>query len=298
MNSLIVCNTGNDSINKISIEELFNSNRVLNQRLFLNLGEKPLGPSSICLKGNIAYTTNNYSNSVSIINIEMLKEENNIYVGAHPDALVNYNNHLYISCSESNTVALYDLKEKRIILDIQVNNWPKDIEISEELGLVFVSNFQSHNISVIDINKNKIIKNIKSLEYPDKIRVSNDKRFLYVCESYMGDDKDGYIEIYDLKTLQSLKRIKVGKVPMDIEEDEKNIYVCNFGDGSINIINKSNFKNSRKINLGGMPKEIKIYKDIVYIADYLNGRIVCMDLNKNKTRIITVGKEPNAMTLY
>lgn len=297
MSALIVCNTGSDSINKISIEQIFDKGNILNQEMFLNIGEKPLGPSGICLKKDILYTTNNYSNSISIININILKEESNIYVGAHPNDLVNYNDYLYISCSESNTVVLYDLKLKRNILDIPVNNLPKDIEISEELGLVFVSNLQSNNISIIDIKENKVINHIKSLEYPTKVKVSNNGAYIYVCESYMGDDKDGYIKIYSLESFQPLGKIKVGRVPIDITEDEKNIYVCNFGDGTIDIINKSNFKIVSKINLGGMPREIKKYKEIILVADYLRGRIVCMDLNENKTKIITVGKEPNAMIL-
>lgn len=298
MNSLIVCNTGSDSINKISLEKLLSGKKVINEEVFLELGERPLGPSSICLEKDIAYTTNSYSNSISIINLNILKEESSIYVGAHPNDLVNYDNYLYISCSESNTIVLYDLKERKVVLDIGVNNWPNNIEKCKEKGLIFVSNFQSNNVSVIDINTNKVIKNIKTLEYPTKVKVSNDRTLLYVCESYIGDDKDGYIEIFKLSNLESVYKIKVGKVPMDILEDNKNIYVCNFADGSISIIDKNNYKIQRKITLGGMPKSIITYREVAFVSDYLKGRIMCIDLNKNEIKVITVGKEPNAMTLY
>ena len=298
MNSLIVCNTGSDSISKVSIDKDFGKEELVTEEIFLRKIDKPLGPSSVYLNDNIAYTANSYSNSISLINMNTFKEENSIYVGAHPNDLAIEKNYLYIACSESNSVVIYDIKEKRIALDIAVNNWPHNIELCRSLNLLFVSNFQSNNVSIIDVTTNKVIKELSTLEYPTRVKVSNDKKLLYVCESYMGDDKDGYIEVFNIKTFESLYRIKVGKSPVDILEDEENIYICNFGDGTLTIIEKSNYDKWRKMSLGGMPKSIIKFGKLAFVSDYLNGRVICINLNENKIKVITVGKEPNAMTLY
>lgn len=298
MNSLIVCNTGSDSISKISIDKYLSEEELVTEETFLSLGERPLGPSGICLNENMAYITNSYSNSISIINMDTLKEENSIYVGAHPNDLVSYSNYLYITCSESNSVVIYDLKEKKIALDIAINSWPHNIELCKNFNLLFISNFQSNNVSIIDITTNKVIKELKTLEYPTKVKISNDKSLLFVCESYMGDDNEGYIEVFNIRTLESLNKIKVGKVPVDILEDENNLYTCNFGDGTLSIIEKNDWDKVKKMSLGGMPKSIIKYNNTAFVSDYLNGRVMCIDLNKNKIKVITVGKEPNAMTLY
>lgn len=298
MNSLIVCNTGSDSISKVSIDEDFGKEELVTEEMFLRKIDKPLGPSSICLNDNIAYTANSYSNSISLINMNTFKEENSIYVGAHPNDLAIDKNYLYIACSESNSVVIYDIKEKKIALDIAVNSWPHNIEICKSLNLLFVSNFQSNNVSIIDVTTNKVIKELSTLEYPTKLKVSNDKKLLYVCESCMGDDKDGYIEVFNIKTFESLNRIKVGKSPVDILEDEEIIYICNFGDGTLTIIDKNNYNKCRKMTLGGMPKSIIKFGKIAFVSDYLNGRVIWINLNENKIKVITVGKEPNAMTLY
>ena len=297
MNSLIVCNTGSDSISKIHLVKSLQES-ILCEEIFLTEGEKPLGPNGIYIKGSIAYIANSYSNSISMLNMDTLKEENLMYVGPHPNDLIGYDKYLYIVCSESNAVVLYDLKEEKMILEIKTNNWPYNIEISYKLNLLFITNFQSHNISVVDIKTNKIIGELVTLEYPTKVKVSNDGNFLYVCESYMGDEKDGYIEVFNLITLESLVKIRVGKVPIDIYEDEDMIYVCNLLDGNIVLINKTNLKKVREINIGGMPRVVVKYENIAYIGDYLNGRVVCLDLSNNNMKAITVGKEPNAMTLY
>ena len=292
MKYLIVCNTASESINRINISNLYL------EELYLKNIDKPIGPSGLWVDENNIYTVNNYSNSISIINKKDFSEENSFYVGAHPNDLVKYNNCLYIVCSESNTVSVYDLKEGKVNLDIPVNNWPYNIEIIEEKELILVSNFQSNNLSLIDIKKNKVINEIKTFGYPTKIKISNSKRYFYVCESCMGDNRDGYLEIFDIETLDAIIKIKVGKYPMDIEEDEKYLYVCNFGDGSISVIDKISLKEYRKIQIGGMPKNIIKYEENVYILDYLRGRLIVFNLLTEKIKVITVGEEPNAMTLY
>ncbi len=297
MNSLIVCNTGSDSISKIPLVTSLNTDIVC-EEILLTEGEKPLGPNGIYINNNIAYIANNYSNSISILNMDTLKEESIIYVGAHPNDLTGYDKYLYIVCSESNDVVIYDLEENKIIVEIKTNNWPYNIEISRKLKLLFITNFQSNNISVIDIKINKVIGELITLEYPTKVKVSNDGKLLYVCESYMGDEKNGYIEIFDLITLESQGKIEVGKVPIDIFEDENTLYVCNLMDNSIDLINKTTLSNIKEININGMPRTLLKHNNILYIGDYLNGRVVCLDLVNDSIKAITVGKEPNAMTLY
>ncbi|WP_156625969.1 YncE family protein [Clostridium tertium] len=268
------------------------------KELVLNKGEKPLGPTGLCIKDKRAYIANSYSNSMSIIDIEAMVEEDVIYVGANPNDLVRYEDKIYIVCSESNTVVLYDIEEKRIILDIKVNNWPYNIEISETYKLLFITNFQSHNISIIDINTNKVVGELVTLEYPTKIKVSKDGKHLYVCESYMGDISNGYIEIFNLITLKSLGKIEVGKVPIDIFEDRDSLYISNLLDGSIYCLDIETFDLIKEINIGGMPRGVIKVDNLMYVMDYLKGRIICVDLKTNETKVITVGKEPNAMTLY
>ncbi|WP_300379330.1 YncE family protein [Clostridium sp.] len=292
MKYLVVCNTASNSINRITISNL----EV--EELCLNSIGKPIGPSGAWVDENNIYTVNHYSNSISIINKKSFKEKNNLYVGAHPNDLIKYKNFLYIVCSESNIVSIYDLEEDKVVLDIPVNNWPYNIEISKEKEIIFISNFQSNNLSVIDINQNKVIKEIKTFGYPTKIRISNNKRYFYVCESFIGDSKDGYVEIFDLESLDSIAKIKVGRYPVDIVEDEGYLYVCNFGEGSISIIDIISLKEYKRIQIGGMPKSIIKYGENTYILDYLRGKLIIFNLLDETVKVITVGKEPNAMTLY
>ena len=296
MNYLIVCNTGSDSISKIPLINNLND-KIASKELILKK-DREKGPTGIYINSNTLYIANNYDNSISIVDLELEIENDIIYVGAQPNDLIAFNNYLYIVCSESNTLVLFDVNEKKSILDIKLNNWPYNLEISNDLNLIFVSNFQSNNISVINTFTNEVIKELEAVEYPTKIKVSNDKKYLYVCESYMGDDKNGFVEIFDLNTFCSIKRIMVGKVPIDIYEENDIIYVANLENENITLINRKNFTKIIDIYIGGMPRNIVKYKDILYISDYLNGRLIYIDLKNNDRKSIAIGKEPTAMMLY
>lgn len=289
INSLIICNTGDNSISKLSLDSM------VCEKIKFSSRE---GPRSIWIDKNKAYIANGYSNSISIIDIESFKEEENIYIGAHPNDLLIFNDLLYVSCADSNMVCVYDLIEKKLILEILVNDWPYSIEISKELELLFVSNFKGNSISIIDLKKNIIIKEIEVLKYPTKSKVSNDNKLLFVCESFMGHDMDGFMEIFDLETLTSIKKVSVGRVPIDILEDDSKIYVSNLGDGTISIIDKISFTNIDSIILNGMPKSMIKYNDNLFVTDYLNSRLLYLNLINKDIKAITVGREPSAMTLY
>ncbi|MBB6621873.1 YncE family protein [Clostridium gasigenes] len=291
MKSLFVCNTGSDSISKINIKDFSVEN------LVLKIGEKPIGPQGICLNENLMYTANNYNNSISIIEKETLIEIDNFYIGPYPNDLVYYHNRLYIACGDANAIIVYDLIEKKIVFKLPTGLWPHNIELAKSKGLILVSNLQGNNVSIIDANINKEIANIKTLEYPTQIRISKDENKFYVCESYIGDIKCGYIEVFSLEDFKSLKRIKVGKSPMDIWDDGKLLYISNFNDGSISVVDVSLGMEIDNIIVGGMPKGILKYGNNLLIGDYLRSKVIVLNLDNKLTKAIAVGVEPNAMAL-
>ena len=147
------------------------------------------------------------------------------------------------------------------------------------------------------MDNNNVIKKIDANEYPTKVLLSKDKEFLYVCESYLGHDKSGFLDVISAKTLKSIKRITVGSSPMDVIEGEENIYVSNFTDGTISVINKGNMILQESIYVGGMPKGMITHENKIFVSDYLKGKIYVIENNKIN-KVIAIESEPNAMTLF
>ena len=192
---------------------------------------------------------------------------------------------------------VYDILEDKTSYEIATGSWPHSIDCDIEKGIAFITNFESNDITVINMENNNVLTKIEASEYPTKVLLSKNKEFIYVCESYLGHDKSGFLDVISTKTLKSIKRIEVGSSPMEVIEEEKNIYVSNFTDGTISVINKSNMMVQESMYVGGMPKGMVVYENKMYVLDYLKGKVYIIEDNKIN-KVIAIESEPNAMTLF
>jgi|GEM_PF-221272 len=291
MSYLILCNTGSDSLNKINTENL------KTQSIVLSIGESPFGPHGLSLYKDKILVANNYNNSISLVDYSEFKEENNLYVGAHPNDIVAFDDIAYVSCGESNSLIAYDLVNERINFEIPTGRFPHNVTLIEEKNIVFVSNMGDDSISVIDYINNKEIKRIQVESTPIKINISKDRKYLYVCMSYLGHDKNGSIGIIELKTLELINKVTVGFSPVDLFEEGNYLYVSNLCSGSISIVNLDDLKEENKLIVGGMPRGIVKDEDNLFVGDYLNGLLNIINLKNKEVKAIPIGSEPNSMTL-
>lgn len=291
MSYIIVCNTGSDSLSKINTEN-FNI-----QSIILSADQNPFGPHGLSLYKDKILVANNYNNSISLIDYKSFKQESNIYIGAHPNDIVARNDLIYVSCGESNSLIIYNFVNDRVDFEIPTGRFPHNIALEEERNLLFVSNMEEESISVIDNINSKEIKRIKVKNTPMKISISNNKKYLYVCISYLGYDKNGSVGIIELDSLELIGRVEVGLSPVDLFEEDNYIYVSNLCDGSISVVNLNELTEEKKIVVGGMPRGIIKIKENIFVGDYLNGKLNVIGIDDKKIKVIPLGKEPNAMTL-
>lgn len=291
MKSIILCNTGSDSLSKIRLCDNFIENCTL------SLGETPIGPQGIFIGKDTIYTANSYNHCISKINLENFTEEKQIYFGANPHDLMILGDVLLVVCNDSNSVIIYDLKVKDVILQVPTGLCPMNIEGDEALGKVIVSNFGEDTITVIDTNDDYSTNKYITGECPSKIKLSKDNRKLFICESNVRYDQDGYIGVYSTDDFHVIKRVKVGKCPIDMWIEDRYLYISNFYDGTVSVVEIDSLKEIERISIGGMPKGIVRYENKLYVTDYYYGQIKIIDLENRKIKAITVGMEPNAMTL-
>ena len=290
MDSIIVCNTASNSLSMISLENDSVYNIPLSSNNILR------GPHGIEIYKNKILTANNYDSSISVIDLDEKKEIENYFIGAHPNDIKTYKNNGYILCGEINSLVVFDMKEKSTIFQMNTDENPHSITIDNN-GIGYLCSLQGNSLEILDCNKDIIIKRILGFNYPIKVIVSKNLENLFVVESCLGEEKEGYINILSKKDFSSLLKIKVGKSPVDIWEDDNKLYVSKFEEGTISILNLFLGKEVKKIYIGGMPRGIIKYKKYIFVGDYGNQRILKIDLENKKTKTIAVGKEPNAMIL-
>ena len=268
MKSLILCTTASDSICKLVLDSLDM------KKIRLKHCDKPVGPHGIRSYSDTVITANSYNDSVSFFYGENLIEDKVISVGPKPNDLLMHDYKVYVICGESNSMVIYDLKEDKSIGEVATESWPHSIDMDFNNKLLFVSNLESDSITVISMDNYDTVENIQVPEYPTKIRVSNDKKRIYICCSYLGKDKRGYIDVINIGNFQKIARVMVGYSPIDMIEDDDNIYVSNFTEGTISVIAKRTYTVEKVIYVGGMPKGIFKYGSVLYVADYLKSKLI------------------------
>ncbi|WP_370829982.1 YncE family protein [Clostridium sp.] len=291
MSSIVLCNTGADSLSKIDLDT-FEVKKIL-----FKFSERPVGPHGIRKYGNEIITANSYSDSISIFSGLNFEEIKNIKIGPKPNDLVKVGNKIYTICGEANSIVAYDLDQNRVLWELNIGNWPHSIDYYYEKELLFVSNLEENCTKIINLEDYQIVKTLLTPEYPTKVKISNDKKYIYICESYLGSDDNGYLDVFSIETFNRVTRIEVGTSPIDMYEDNKYIYVSNFTEGSISVIDKNLFKSVKTLYIGGMPKGILKKDNKIYIGDYLKGRLIVVEEEKIK-KIIAIESEPNAMILF
>ena len=291
MSAILVCSTAADSLSYIDLNDM------TVKKILFNLSEKPVGPHSLKSYDNIIITANNYNDSVSLFDKNSFKEIKSIKTGPKPNDVLIKNNKIYTICGESNSLEVYDIYSDRKNIEVPTGNWPHSMDFIPNKNLIVVSNLEDDSVVLINEKTYEVIGKINAPEYPTKVKISNNNKNLYVCESYLGSDYHGFLDVFNTENFQRECRIKVGGSPVDMYEDNFNIYVSNFTDGSITIIEKSNYKVNKTVYIGGMPKGVIKVNESLYVIDYLKSRIINIYDDKIKN-VIAIEAEPNAMTLF
>lgn len=287
---LYVCNTAADYISKVDAITL------KEKKITLCNKSSKSGPHGICSYKNYVIIANCYSNSISKVDLLNDKECDNFYIGSHCNDVDVYNTEAFITCGDSNNIIVFDMEKDRIVEEIPCGINPHSLDINNN-GLIAVSNMESATITFAHVNNKDFNKEIRVAAYPIKVRFSRDGRFLYVCESNLGEDKEGHIAIISVESMKLVKRIAVGKSPVDIFLDKEMGYVSNFNDGSISILNLKDNKEEKRIYFSGMPVGIIKKDDFIYLGDSLNNLLIRYSLRAGEKKVIPIGDEPTGMTL-
>ncbi len=292
MSYIIICNTGSDTLSRFSIEEEKSYN------FAFSAGEKPFGPHGICTYKNNLVTANSYNNTISIISKDTFEEINNIYVGPHPTDVAYVNGKIYSICRDGNCINIFNTKNNSMEYEIMVGNIPHSISVHENQKIGLITNMGEDSVVLFDFHSNRIIDKISTGKIPTKSIISKDGKYVYVIISNLGYDINGRILIFDLKSMDKVNEIQVGKGSVDAFEYCSKLYVSNFCDESISVVNlKNQTEEKRYIIKNSMPRGIIIKNDNIYFGDYYCGLLHIINLNTSKKKSIAIGKEPNAMIL-
>lgn len=294
MRNLYVCNTFSDSISKINLDLFGEENNIYLE----NSEHNKVGPHGICSYKNNLLTADNFSNSLSLIDLTKKKLLSNYFIGMHCNDVKVIEDNAMVICGDSNNIVKFNILDKKTEAEIPCGNLPHSLEIMALEKIILTANMLSDSITILDYNDTNNIKHIKTGKFPTKAIFNEDGTVIYVCESNIGSDKCGSLSAYSYKTLKFLSRIYLGRAPVDMFYEKNLCFVSNFGDGTISIVDTDSFKELKRIYIGGMPRGIIKEKNYIYVGDNYNNLLIKINLIKEEKKAIAIGKEPTGMLIF
>ncbi|HEX2304883.1 MAG TPA: YncE family protein [Nitrososphaeraceae archaeon] len=257
----------------------------------INSGSFPIG-IDINPITNKLYVANQFSNTISVIDIDNSKVEKNIDVGNSPyDVDVNpFSNRIYTSNRDSDTISVIDGFTNKELTDIKVGESPLGIGINLARGWVYVANFDSNTITVIDAINNRIRESLKYASSPYDIVINPLTNKVYVSD--LGKDS---ILVLDGNNNTLVSTIPVGSKPsaLAINTQTNTIYVSNFSNDSVSVINGTSNNVETDIKVGNNPVGIGVNPrtNKIYVNNLVDNTVSV--INGTTTKVIeNISLEP------
>lgn len=174
----------------------------------------------------------------------------------------------------SGSVSVIDMKETKLIKNIQTGRGSEGIDITPDAKEIWVTNRAEDSVAVIDAKTLEVKEKIKVEGFPIRVKISKDGKFAVISCARSGD-----IAIIDVANKNIIKRIKTAEksdvektgrlfgsafgdspAPIGIALDDKNlIYVANSNADIVSVIDPESGKIIKTIKTGKEPDGIDIW---------------------------------------
>lgn len=293
MPDLYICNVSSNYISKVS---LLND---LEEKIYLSMDEKLLGSHGMDINNNKLYVATSDNHNFFEIDIENREVKHN-YLGMSTNDLKFKNNYMYLICGENNCLIIYDMIEKQLRYEIKCGNYPHSMDMCSQNKLISVTNMYNNQITLVDYEENDFVRNIRTSNLPMKSKFYRDGRYIFVCESNLGNEIEGTFSVYDSNTGEKCKSITLDKSPIDMCFDYlgNTIFVSNYLGNSISIIDLSIFKEISRIEICGSPRGINKIGRFLYVTISDKDTLLKYDIYTQNEKFIKTGSEPTCMYVY
>ena len=194
----------------------------------------PIGVAVNPVTKNV-YVTNEFSNTISVINGATEMVADTIAVGSFPYGVaVNpFNDRIYVTNRGSNTVTVIDGPTNAKLSEISVGNSPVGIAVNPSSNWIYVTNINSGTVSVIDGITNKVTDTITVGKAPYGTAINP-----LTNKVYVSNIQSGTVSVIDGKTNKVSATITVGKSPVGVSANPvtNKIYVTNIQSSTVSVI--------------------------------------------------------------
>ena len=195
----------------------------------------------------LLYVGNSQANSVSVIDLNSLKETGRLTVGQHVHgvALTPDGRTLFTTSEIDHTLTISDVASKEVIATIQLPGKPNQCAVTPDGHYVAVPIRDGDGVAIVDVAQKKIVKVLPVKEPHNTLNIGSN-RYIYV--SSMGSHE---IDIIDLEKMDYSAHIPVGGRPRPfvVSKDGSTMYVAVSDLHGFNIVNVAEKTVTRRVEM-------------------------------------------------
>jgi YVTN family beta-propeller protein len=204
-------------------------------------------------RGDVAYVTNQWSESVGVIDVASGRQVSAIAIPADPFVpFVSPDGSKLFITSNTNNLFVASTSTRAITDVVQLTHAPNGFALHPDQKRIYVSASFGGTVHEIDIASNAILRSFVPGGTPQGLVVSKDGSELLVA------NEGGWIDVYALSSGQSAAKITLdgGGFGTALSPDEQHLYVSLPGAGKVQVVNIPARKIIHTIDVGGRPRRI------------------------------------------
>ena len=295
---LLVVNTDSNSVTVVDL----NSG-------FTNLMEIPVGSSpqtiSIGPEGIRAFTPNRDDDSISVLDLQNLSSIGCIPVGDEPFGTVVGEKHIFVSNQASNSISVIDRETFLPILEIETEEAPRGLALSDDGSQLYVTHFFSGNLSVIDIalmNVTKVISVNASANISQSVEIDSENSLAFLPQTFSNSSNEALlfdttvfpvVSIVDLVAQIDLRSERIAVdiadepvgIPIDsVRTSINKLYVVNAASNDVSVIDLDSNTAVAHFEVGDNPRGIVLSNDDLraYVNNTLSGSVTVIDTTNDQ----------------
>ena len=248
---------------------------------------------------NLAYTTNQNSETVSIVGLggrtapmSVLAE---IKVPGKPAgiALSPDRKTIYVTAPEAKELVVIDASSRKIRTRIPAGQGPLGIAVNPVTGAILVADRYEHKLRVIDPATLQLTAEVATGKSPSGIAITRDGKLILTA-----DRDSNQVSIIDAATLQVTAAVPVGDRPFGITVDAAGTraYTANVRSDDVSVVDIPSARTIATYKVGRRPYAVALASGKAFVTDQYAGTVTVVDLSSGKTiKSIPVGEHPEGI---
>ncbi|MCX6238289.1 MAG: YncE family protein [Bacteroidia bacterium] len=182
---------------------------------------------------------------------------------------------LYAVTKENNSLYVFDIKEKKVIKQIQLGGEGYTCLLSDDYKMLYISCWGCNKVILFDTQEQLVTGSIAVGDNPNDLCLTKNGKYLYV-----GNANDNSVSVVSLEKNREIEILNsalypnapTGSTPNSValSKDEKTLYIANADNNCLAVFDVSNPGNSKSkgfIPTGWYPTCVRVVKNTIFVTN-------------------------------